>query len=533
MASAKSLMKALSARLFRLSTDRSGNVATMFAILIIPMLAMIGAAVDFSNAYRIKQHIQQALDATSLAVNRSIGERSMPELRQLAKDMFATNLGSDEAATLSNIDIQINERIVTLQAQSEVPTYFMALLGIDQMKIGAMSKTVTGTRKFEISMVLDNSGSMRGSKIRDLRSAAEALVDVLFAGEPTSDAVKVGIVPFAASVNVGTQYRNASWMDSTGVSPVHSENFSQPVNRFDIFDMFANATWDGCVEMRPYPRDVEDTSPTASDPASYVVPMFAPDEPDNQSNAENNYLPDDPNSNSSRGGGHGYRPDPSQGRSGQGGQGASGTTWDEAQMNVAKYYPGVRVANGTYGPNHNCPTPPITPLTGSKADLTAALNRMQADGMTNIQSGVMWGWRVISPNEPFTDGVARDDKDWIKVIVLMTDGANTHRGLNNPNMSMYSAFGYARNGRLGTPTNNTNTLVSRMNDRTLEACTNAKADGIMVYTVAFGISDSTTRALLRDCATKPEMAFTPDNGSDLIAAFNAIGTDLSSLRIAE
>ena len=39
--------------------------------------------------------------------------------------------------------------------------------------------------------------------------------------------------------------------------------------------------------------------------------------------------------------------------------------------------------------------------------------------------------------------------------------------------------------------------------------------------------------LLRDCATKPEMAFTPENGRDLIATFNQIGVELSSLRIAE
>jgi hypothetical protein len=145
----------------------------------------------------------------------------------------------------------------------------------------------------------------------------------------------------------------------------------------------------------------------------------------------------------------------------------------------------------------------------------------------------MWGWRVVSPDQPFTQGVAKDDRDWIKVIVLMTDGANTHRGLNSPNMSMYSAFGFARNGRLGTPTSNTGALVDGMNARTLEACTNAKADGIMLYTVAFGIADNVTRTLLRNCATKPEMAFTPENGSDLIATFNRIGVDLSSLRIAE
>lgn len=530
---ARSLLRALCEQLFRLRTDRSGNVATLFAVLIIPMIAMVGASVDYSNAYRAKSRIQQALDATSLAVNRSIGERNALELRQLAQDTFASNLGFRQAATLSNVDIQIDEHIVTLQAEAEVDTWFMSLFGIETMKVGAVSQTVTGNQKFEIAMVLDNSGSMQGSKIRDLRTAAEALTEVLFAGGATSNTVKIGVVPFAAAVNVGPQNRNAPWMDSRGISPVHSENFSEAVSRFDIYDNIANADWAGCVEARPYPLDVRDTAPTPSLPESYFVPMFAPDEPDNERNTENNYIPDDPDANSRRGAGAGRRPDPSQGRSGQGRQGSSGMTWDEAQMNVDKYYPGVRVARGTYGPNHNCRSTPITPLTNRKSDITAALNRMDADGMTNIQEGVMWGWRVISPQPPFTEGVAMNDKETYKVIVLMTDGANTHRGLNSPNMSMYSAYGYARNGRLGPPTSNRSILVDRMNKRTLEACSNAKADGVLLYTVAFGIDDPVTRALLRNCASKSEMAYTPSNGGDLIAAFKQIGDELSSLRIAK
>ncbi len=37
--------------------------------------------------------------------------------------------------------------------------------------------------------------------------------------------VQFGLVPFAASVNVGPQYANAAWMDTDGISPIHHENF--------------------------------------------------------------------------------------------------------------------------------------------------------------------------------------------------------------------------------------------------------------------------------------------------------------------
>ena len=38
------------------------------------------------------------------------------------------------------------------------------------------------------------------------------------------------------------------------------------------------ASWQGCVEARPYPYNTDDTTPTASTPATLYVPMFAPDE---------------------------------------------------------------------------------------------------------------------------------------------------------------------------------------------------------------------------------------------------------------
>jgi hypothetical protein len=37
--------------------------------------------------------------------------------------------------------------------------------------------------------------------------------------------MQFAVVPFAASVNVGSQYSTASWMDVDGKSPIHHENF--------------------------------------------------------------------------------------------------------------------------------------------------------------------------------------------------------------------------------------------------------------------------------------------------------------------
>lgn len=51
----------------RLWRDRSGNVAIIFALSLVPMLLAVGGAVDFSRYYDTRQTLQSALDASVLA----------------------------------------------------------------------------------------------------------------------------------------------------------------------------------------------------------------------------------------------------------------------------------------------------------------------------------------------------------------------------------------------------------------------------------------------------------------------------------
>src|SRR2546423_5652146 len=55
----------------RLRRDQSGNVAMLFALLVIPLVAMMGLAVDFGRVYSVTSHTQVALDAAALAAGRA------------------------------------------------------------------------------------------------------------------------------------------------------------------------------------------------------------------------------------------------------------------------------------------------------------------------------------------------------------------------------------------------------------------------------------------------------------------------------
>jgi hypothetical protein len=158
---------------------------------------------------------------------------------------------------------------------------------------------------------------------------------------------------------------------------------------------------------------------------------------------------------------------------------------------------------------------------------------MIGSGSTNITSGLMWGWRALSETAPFTEGRAYSDPDNQKILILMTDGQNTYEGNSKFMVSQYGAWGYVWKSHLGTTSTNENTVQDKMDDRTELACENIKDAQIKIYTIAFQVSDATTIQMLSDCANEPDMAFTASNNAALLAAFTAIGDDISLLRIAQ
>jgi hypothetical protein len=116
-------------------------------------------------------------------------------------------------------------------------------------------------------------------------------------------------------------------------------------------------------------------------------------------------------------------------------------------------------------------------------------------------------------------------------MIVMTDGANTYQtdsGLFT--RSRYSSWGYVISNHLGTTS--TSQVVDKMNDRTAQACANAKAAGITVYTIAFQVSDTDTINMLTACASDPSMAYQSGNNAALLDAFTAIGESITSLRVS-
>jgi len=368
--------------------------------------------------------------------------------------------------------------------------------------------------------------------------------------------------------------------------------FTGTVNRFELFDQLQNVSWTGCVEARPTPYDTDDTTPTAADPDTLFVPVFSPDEPD--SGFYNSYIADEPancprtptwvwkqvktqctskgnnakNYDSATCTGsttdtyvqtdeNGVVTDPSTppatlynntptcstSYSSSGWSSYTNTrvqtcTYNfsdrERQERLCKY-DGATVNLKRDGPNNDCPSNALLPLTDDKGAVLGRISTLKADGGTNIHQGTIWGYHALSPTAPLTEAEDYGGAN-SKVMIIMTDGENTHSYVNNMNKaSWYVAYGYPYNGRLTG--NSTAALQEEMNARTLTTCTNAKAakgedPGIIIYTIGLDPPNTATRDLLTACASDPSKAFFPTDATELTDVFETIAHQLSNLRLA-
>ena len=503
------VMRAIGGLTRRFLRETRAGVALPFALTAVPLTFMSVAAVDFHRASMVKTGLQDALDAATLAVGRST--LTLPDdIQALGSTTLAANLRAYPDTHLDSASFVLNGNTVDASAHVSVTPLVADAFGGGLLHIDGSSEVVRAVNKLEVVMVLDNTGSMAGSKLSTLKTAAKTFIDTLSAAaarSPDPNAVKIGLVPFSMTVNVGSQYSNASWMDNTGASPINDQIFSTHVSRFTLFQQMA-VTWRGCVESRQAPYDVQDTAPSADTPATLFTPFFAPDEPDG-TGWYNNYLND-------------------------------GVTaaWNVRQANVTKYnthtfaHTGTNASTGyQLGPNAGCSLQPLVRLSTDWANLKSSIDGMNAVGDTNIPMGMMWGWHVLSPNAPFADGVAYGTARTTKIMVLMTDGQNQNTSNNNANASFYSGDGYIWQNRLGIASGTNAQRQAALDGRETAVCTNMKAQGIVVYTVRVDVND-TNYTVLKGCASSPDKFYDVQDSTQLTAVFNAIAGAIENLRIS-
>ncbi|MBI1219620.1 MAG: hypothetical protein GC186_13845 [Rhodobacteraceae bacterium] len=143
-------------RVSRFRADETGTMTFFSMILIILIFMCSGMAVDLMRHERMRSAIQNTNDEAVLAatnLDQSLDPTSVVE-DYFAKAGMTPYLSSVTVTTASNA------RQVTATTTADLPTYFMPLEGIRSLGVNGVSTAVESIGNVEVAIALDNSGSM-------------------------------------------------------------------------------------------------------------------------------------------------------------------------------------------------------------------------------------------------------------------------------------------------------------------------------------------------------------------------------------
>ena len=448
----------------RLLQDQSGNIVFLGAVMMMVLLAGVGGAIDTGRAYIVRTRLSAALDAAGLAAG---AVASTQDVQATAQKYFTVNYPAAYMNTTTPVvkaALSADRTQILLDATTTVPSTLMRIFGQSGMNLSAHSEITRTSRGMELVLVMDVTGSMNDNgKLDTLKQSAKDLLNILYGTNDKIDNLWVGLVPYSDIVNVGNSH--ASWLVANSLA---SKNYTPD-------------PWTGCLDAEANPADTQDTPP----PTLLRQPFFWADH-----NTYNNWI---------------------------------------KTTSPRTYYSGI---GPDLGPNRYCPKA-IQPLTRSKATSIAYIDSMQARGNTHSNLGMVWGWRLLSPRwRSLWNG---DDNATLpldyntplmnKVVILLTDGMNTHSN------EVRSGYGYLSDGTLGTT--NSNTAITVLNNRLTTVCNNMRANNITVYTITLQLTDTGIQTVFRSCATSPDFYFNSPTNAELTTAFHTIADSLANLRISK
>ncbi|MBR1223241.1 pilus assembly protein [Bradyrhizobium sp. U87765 SZCCT0131] len=369
-------MTSISSRLAAAATayvrHRGGNVAITFAIVLVPLLAMIGAAIDYARANHARSAMQAALDATALMLSKEAANLNTTQLAAAAQAYFNALYSRPEAPKIAftaeyTAQTTGGGSSVVLTASGSLQTDFMKLGGVPNIDFNVSSTAKWGITRLRVAMALDNTGSMASAnKMNALKTASIALVNKFRGWAKNSGDIMVSIVPFAKDVNVGTSNVNAAWLKWNGQSDTWDErngtcknysSWNMPTNKTSCQSQGGSwtpanhNTWTGCVTDRDQSNDT-----TSIVPSPLLTPTLFPAE-----------------------------------------------QYDACPIELT----------------------PLTDVLSGSTTLINQINKMQPSGNTNQVIGLAWAWLSLLNQSPLNAPLKDPNYIYNDVIILLSDGDNT------------------------------------------------------------------------------------------------------------
>jgi len=122
----------------QLKHDREGSVAATFALALVPVVGLVGAAVDYSAANNARTNLQVALDAALIAGAKDV----TADWTTAALNTFNANLNAKLASNVTPTFQLTSKRAYAGSVTATVASHFLGVLGVSGINIG-VSGTAT------------------------------------------------------------------------------------------------------------------------------------------------------------------------------------------------------------------------------------------------------------------------------------------------------------------------------------------------------------------------------------------------------
>ncbi len=542
-------------------SDKSGNVAMIFGLSVIPILAVAGFAIDFQMTTMRKAKVQVVVDSAVLAGARAMqANKTEAQIRVVVKSYMTAQIGTvGSNLNCNEPDVVFVEGSQDIQASiyCEQDTSLMQIIGKDVMPFKVSSTSTWGIGKLDVAFMFDVSGSMRSSsRMTYLKAAAQEAVDTLLpeGGGVGTEEVRISMITYDTAVNAGDYFEAVTGLaaDRTYYAE-YEEEYTVEVEYEDtcrvrveeeVEDTRTRCRWqdsDRCRRRNRHGRctryyrervceditftrierrwedqtcmrtrnEVRTRTATTSQRVNNTCVYERPGDHAFRDTAPTLITPLEDI----------YGADSIIYHAGMAGR-APGASAIEDASNVGNYLaagyaiftPDEDDADGgdwdIFGTSCNRHEP--LGLTNSRSSLTNYINALTTNGWTAGQQGIAWAWYTVAQpwNTVFTGTSTPLDytePDSVKAIILMTDGAFNRAEFPS---------------ELG----NSDTQARAMCDAV------KRNSHVIVYTVAFQ-APSSGRSVLSYCASGPEFSFAPNNGEELSQAYQAIATSISDLRV--
>lgn len=207
----------------RFCSDKSGSIAIMFALMFVTLALFVGSAVDIARWLQARHQTIAAMDAAVLAGGRVLilDSKDVEGARMAAQQYYTENTRGRTDVIEDTIEFDAIEdgNAFAALGNAYLRTSFLSLARISKLPLlntteshfsrveittggGSGGGGSSGDDSVEIALMLDVTGSMAGTKIRDLRLAAKDLVGIVISDNSLAKAVRVSLVPFSEGVRL-------------------------------------------------------------------------------------------------------------------------------------------------------------------------------------------------------------------------------------------------------------------------------------------------------------------------------------------